>query len=187
MCCYVIIIAPTAPHSLVLTLIAIISHPITRLKSSPQKRLCMLLLYLTPPIRPTHIKPDSQMVQSTAFSEWVERRRKSTLKANSREYYTHSFSHRHASRFLCSIHASHTNPPAHFCLFSIPHSNVISHATHHHRITPQPPPASLTRKALMLFSIYNSTAMRRSNRQANSNERGEHCNNNNMRTEVWQC
>lgn len=53
------------------------------------------------------------------------------------------FSHRHASRFSAAL--SHQ---AHFCLFSIPHSTAISHATHHH----QNPPAHPTN------APYNSTA-----------------------------
>lgn len=114
----------------------------------------MLLLVLNPT---THIKPDSQMVHATAFSQSESNVKKKRIHPEGEwqrvlQLYTFIFSHRHASRFslFYSCLSHHTN--AHFCLFSIPHSNAISHATYHHPTTA----TTLHSQKLSCFIQFNS-------------------------------
>jgi hypothetical protein len=134
-------------------LIAIISHSIARLKSSPHKTpVYMLLLYLTPISTPTHIKPDSQMVQSTAFSQSESRTRIYPEGEWQRVLYTFIFSHRHASRFLSVLFMPLT--PLYSSLLPFFHSALECYLS---CLPSSPyclyPPTLSPRKALMLYTI----------------------------------
>lgn len=113
------------------TLIAIISHSIARLKSSPQKTpVCMLLLYLTP----THLNPQpphktgfTNGSVDCLFTEWVERDDEEEENPPWRRM-AESIIHIHFFPIVMPLAFSvlfmplTPPPPAHFCLFSIPHS-----------------------------------------------------------------